>query len=444
MRAEDLNLIDLLEFKPEQGKILYKGWRMLLVDADALGTLRKELVDTLGIDRARGVFSRFGYKCGYEDAQRLRSLFEWSSDAEWLAAGPMMHCWEGIVQASWEGIEYDRASGSFLMYGNWVNSYEAEQHLKYLEKSDSPTCWTLTGYASGYATAFFGREVLCLETQCAGKGDARCAFKIQPVAEWGDQASQAAEDLKPAELGKELEYLSVELQQKLQIITEQEKAILEKAVKDAELKALQSQVNPHFIFNTLNAIARLALFERAEETERMIYALSDLLRHSLRRIGDLVTLKDEIDHVRDYLMIQEMRFRDRINVEMDIDEGSLDARLPVLSLQPLVENAFIHGLEPSIKEGRLYIKARRESGFVLVEIADNGIGIDAARLRSINEGESVASSKGHITSIGISNVRQRLQHYFGGDCRLHFEGRPGVGTTVTLLIPASPGEPASG
>ena len=158
MKPGELKLLELLKADEESGVIRFKHRRMLIFDADAMGLLRKELVETLGLERARRILTRFGYACGYRDALTSKELFDWQSDADWLAAGPRLHQMEGIVQARQLRLQMDKGSGFLEGETEWRHSYEAEQHLKHIGHSDSPVCWTLTGYASGHASAVFGSE----------------------------------------------------------------------------------------------------------------------------------------------------------------------------------------------------------------------------------------------------------------------------------------------
>ncbi|SNV72661.1 sensor histidine kinase [Clostridium cochlearium] len=137
-----------------------------------------------------------------------------------------------------------------------------------------------------------------------------------------------------------------------------EKAKLEKLLKNTKIKALQSQINPHFLFNTLNTVARMALLENAPKTEQLIYALSDILRYSIKNSEDMVPLKTEINNIRKYLYIQHERFGNRINYDIQVDTNILNCKIPVMTLQPLVENSIIHGLEGKKEGGYVLIKGR--------------------------------------------------------------------------------------
>lgn len=215
----------------------------------------------------------------------------------------------------------------------------------------------------------------------------------------------------------------------------QAKADLEKLLRDTEFKALQSQINPHFLFNTLNTIARLSLLEGAERTQEVVYALSDLLRTNLRDIAEMRTLAEEIKSIEDYLTIQKVRFGDRIQAIIDIHPDLLKTSIPTLSVQPLVENAIIHGLEPQKGGGHIFIKGYREPGRIVIVIADSGGGMPAEKIGSIFRSE-VRSRKSHTTGLGIINVHKRIQHYFGEEYGLHIESKVGEGTTIYINLPA--------
>ncbi|AOQ25080.1 Glutamate mutase sigma subunit [Moorella thermoacetica] len=210
---------------------------------------------------------------------------------------------------------------------------------------------------------------------------------------------------------------------------------LEQALKDAELKALQSQVNPHFLFNSLNTVARLALLEGAANTEKMVRALARLMRYSLYQVKGTVSLAEEIAAVRDYLFIQETRFSDRVRSRVEVEEAAMQARLPCMVLQPLVENAIIHGLEPKEEGGEITVSARLVGDQVRVEIRDDGVGIPPEVKKAIFDLEVRRSGKGQVSGLGIVNVYRRLQHHFGSNCALDVASMPGKGTCVQLTFP---------
>jgi DNA-binding NtrC family response regulator len=183
MRASDLDLQELLRFEPGGGLLRFANERVLLLDAVALGILRRELIELLGASGARAVLTRFGYAHGWRTAENLRTGFPWDSEDEWRHAGGRLHTLQGLVRVESPGArEGPKPVGDSV----WHDSYEAEQHLLHLGPSDEPVCWTLTGFASGYLSRAYGTEIYCLEERCRGKGDACCRLIGRPREDWGD------------------------------------------------------------------------------------------------------------------------------------------------------------------------------------------------------------------------------------------------------------------
>jgi PAS domain S-box-containing protein len=188
MSAREVDLPRLLEFDSETGRLQPGGRRMLVVSQRSLGLLSELLTSHLGRDDARAMFAQFGYRCGQDEYEAMAAAGEWDTDADRLSAGVVTRMWDGLVHAEATKLECDRASGHFHMLGLWRNSHEAENSLKACGVSDVPVCASLTGYAAGWWTAFFGRPVLAVETACEGRGDPHCAFEVRPDVAWGPEA----------------------------------------------------------------------------------------------------------------------------------------------------------------------------------------------------------------------------------------------------------------
>jgi signal transduction histidine kinase len=200
-------------------------------------------------------------------------------------------------------------------------------------------------------------------------------------------------------------------------------AQLQTRLAEAQLQALQRQLHPHFLFNTLHTISAL-IHRDPESADDMLARLSDLLRLTLDRIGtQQLTLKEELDFLRKYLEIEQTRFGDRLQVHMDIEPGTLDAAVPNLLLQPLVENALRHGIGPKIGGGRLEVSARRDGDRLSLVVHDDGRGVTADKLNAFN------------TGVGLRNTRSRLEHLYGDNHRFDFRPVPGGGLDVTIVIP---------
>jgi DNA-binding NtrC family response regulator len=189
-RAASDDLRSRVHFCPQTGQIWLHEHRMLLVHAEAQGLLRKELIDSLGIERARGLLTRMGYASGLRDAELARTRSQDCSDEEAFMTGPRLHTLEGIVQATPVRLELDRMSGRFYGEFLWENSWEGQWHRHHYGQHTEPVCWTQIGYACGYASAFMGRPILFKETECAGMGHGNCRIVGKPVPEWEDAAEQ--------------------------------------------------------------------------------------------------------------------------------------------------------------------------------------------------------------------------------------------------------------
>jgi two-component sensor histidine kinase len=200
-------------------------------------------------------------------------------------------------------------------------------------------------------------------------------------------------------------------------------AQLETRLVEARLHTLQRQMQPHFLFNTLNTISAL-MHRDVEAADAMIARLSDLLRMSLQRVGvQEVTLKEELDFLSKYLEIEQTRFRDRLTVIFDIQSDTLDALVPNLLLQPLVENAIKHGISPRPTPGQIAVRARINGAMLELDVQDNGVGLSAARLTDFNRG------------VGLSNTRSRLDHLYGSLHRFEFRQPAEGGLLVCIAIP---------
>lgn len=188
MRSDTIAFEDVFHVDTFSGRICLGGNRYVMFDAAAIGNMRRELMENLGWEVTRGILERIGYLCGRRDALQLKKLCSWPSEEDWLRAGLRLHCLEGMVKAQLGRFEMDRARRVLHVTGEWLDSFEAEQHLQQYGIGSRSVCWTLEGYASGYASELYGDDVVCLETHCRAKGDPECRFDLQPVSEWGNSA----------------------------------------------------------------------------------------------------------------------------------------------------------------------------------------------------------------------------------------------------------------
>jgi two-component system sensor histidine kinase YesM len=235
------------------------------------------------------------------------------------------------------------------------------------------------------------------------------------------------------------------LEKKFTSMIQRIKELIEKGYKNeiekrnAQFMALQAQINPHFLYNTLQLIGGMAITHNAREIYSVISALSDMFRYITRKQADLVLIGQEMNHIKNYLFIQNLRFEGKVETDIYIEEGTEHYYIPMLSLQPIVENAFNHGFEQKMALWKLSIEVQKVFDDIEITITDNGVGIQEERLQEIREQlqynvNHPLDSKG---SIGIKNVDARIKLYFGNDYGLDISSEFGNGTQVIIRIPAT-------
>jgi len=207
-------------------------------------------------------------------------------------------------------------------------------------------------------------------------------------------------------------------------------------IRETELKALQAQINPHFLYNTLESINWLAKVNKQSQISQMVEALGYLLRSSIGLKDPLISLDRELSIVRSYVTIQQTRFEERLDFRMDIPVELLDALIPKLTLQPLVENAIRYALEPNIEPCTISVSVKQESNGLDLRVSDNGPGMTAEFIRDLQQGRVRTRGEG----IGLANITERVQLVFGQEWGAEVESGPGKGTTIHVRIPYVKGE----
>ena len=227
------------------------------------------------------------------------------------------------------------------------------------------------------------------------------------------------------------------------VMTHRIRELMEQNVKEQEqkrkieLKALQSQINPHFLYNTLDSIIWMAEGKKNEEVVIMTASLARLLRQSISNDREQITVAEEIDYVRSYLTIQKMRYKDKLEYTIDVEERILDVRIIKFVLQPLVENAIYHGLKYKETKGNLDIRGYRRGNRVCLVVADDGAGMEESELEHILEKKE---KKTKSNGVGVYNVQKRLQLYYGPEYGISYISRKGEGTVATVTIPLDGGK----
>lgn len=205
----------------------------------------------------------------------------------------------------------------------------------------------------------------------------------------------------------------------------------EQAKKEVELEALHAQINPHFLYNTLNTIKWMAKIQGNKSVSRAITALIKLLRISTNLGRDMITLEEEIDYVKNYIVIQKLRFNEAINLNYNIDSNCLGLTVPKLFLQPIVENSIIYGIGDENNELNIEIKAFTREEDLIIEITDDGPGIEDTILEKIFKSQT---DRNKFSKVGLNNVNQRIKLYCGSDYGLQIETKVGAGTLVRVRL----------
>jgi DNA-binding NtrC family response regulator len=236
-----LQLAEVLDFRPDLGTIRLHDQRVVILSAAAMGLMKKELMDTFGRDVTRRLMLRFGYADGYHDAVNMRERSRWADPEEGIRAGAVLHTLEGIARV--EIVRLDRdGTGRFEAEIIWHDSYAAQQHLHHYGPSELPVCWSLAGYATGYASACLGEEVYFRETSCLGQGEPRCTVIGRDANSWGTDLEQLRSDFQGAGLAEEVERLHSAVQQQARELAKRER-LLER--RERELNLLRERVNRH-------------------------------------------------------------------------------------------------------------------------------------------------------------------------------------------------------
>lgn len=239
---------------------------------------------------------------------------------------------------------------------------------------------------------------------------------------------------------KEKAYTEAKLKDK-----EMENLKMHSLLDAARLYALQSQMNPHFLFNTINAGVQLSMIEGADRTSEFLETMSRLFRYNIRQLDEAVTVNHEVDNIRDYYELLKVRFGDLINFQFVIDDSGLDYMIPPLTLQPIVENSYIHGLSSQEEGGIIKVQVHNEGDYLSIVIEDTGVGMSSEQINKIasnviNNHQHERDIKTHSNGIGMANVIERLELFYKERDLLYISSKPGVGTKVVMTLPLVEGE----
>lgn len=265
---------------------------------------------------------------------------------------------------------------------------------------------------------------LCEASKLVAKGD----FTVRSDVESKDEIAMLADNFND---------MTVEIGRLVERIREEQSNI-----RAMESKLLQAQINPHFLYNTLDTIVWLAEAGQNEEVVKMTSYLSEFFRTTLSKGKDFITLEEERRHVESYLQIQQFRYQDIMRYEIRMDPGILDYTVPKLTLQPLVENALYHGIKNKRGGGKILIEGLREGGRIFLEVIDDGKGMTEKELADLRRYIAGCSDKGK-KGFGLANVNQRIHRYYGEEYGIFFESEENKGTKAVIIIPAKKSEQKS-
>ncbi|MBB6454601.1 two-component system sensor histidine kinase YesM [Salirhabdus euzebyi] len=209
-------------------------------------------------------------------------------------------------------------------------------------------------------------------------------------------------------------------------------------MKDSELKALRAQINPHFLYNTLETVNWLARLKGVEDISKIVVSLSDIMKYSVRKGEDFVTIEQDVKQLQNYLTIQEYRYKDKFDVQVHVDEEIKDERIPALLLQPIVENAIVHGLENKMEKGNISISITEHEANIKVVVKDDGVGMNEETLEIVNRKMEEGLAMEEL-GIGIENVRKRLFLSYGDNYSWNLTSKVDEGTCIEIIIPYKEG-----
>ncbi len=252
-------------------------------------------------------------------------------------------------------------------------------------------------------------------TNQVAKGDLSVRSNLQVGAELG-------------ELSESMNLMIDKINELLEQVTNEQIRL-----RKAEFELLQSQINPHFLYNTLDTIVWLAEAGEEKEVVSMVENLSDFFRISLSKGNDVISIRDEIQHVRSYLEIQQVRYRDILTFDIDVSEDMMDMRIPKISVQPLVENALYHGIKNKRGVGKIEIKGEKKFDKIIISVKDNGIGMTKEDLERVRNGMVFGQSEDNNV-FGLYNVNERIRLKFGEKSGVSIESEYNVGTVAEIVL----------
>lgn len=454
MNSPDLPLRSLFSFEPEAGRVRLGDGRMVVLQAEALGVLRAQLVDTLGLELASGLLFRFGYESGRADADRVRAAFDWEGEGDLLSAGTRLHAAAGWARVEVRQSEVDPATDRLRIEGAWIDSFEAEQHLARYGPADTPACFSLAGYASGWASAATGRRLVAVETACVAQGAPECRWVIEPaaalgeagarwVAALGGEAASAGLSDRIAETQRELEDRNAELTR-----ANEELADLYRSRTDFLAEVSHELRTPlSLILAPLEELLGLppeTSCEAARDRIQLVHRNAMRLLRLVNSVLDLTRAAATGARLRPKALdlaafLEELvgTFRPAFEARGTAIALEAEAEMPPFVADPdALEKVFTNLLANALKYtppgGRVALSARREAGMRLVAVRDSGPGIPAEELSTVFERFRQSDPQRDGYGLGLALVREQVR-LLGGNVTV--ESREGAGTVFRVRLP---------
>ncbi|MEG0832722.1 MAG: histidine kinase, partial [Oscillospiraceae bacterium] len=346
-------------------------------------------------------------------------------------------------------VEENNKEAATRMDGRYLEDFAGDKRAVFV-KSAGYTGWKIVGVIPQKGLTFESREnilfimlIFLLLFEFLIFINSLISKKLTDPIQKLDRSVQRMElGYKDTEIYTEGSYEIKHLGRSIESMVEQMRKLTDQMVREHEMKqkselnALQAQINPHFLYNTLDIIVWMVENERPDNAVKLVTALARFFRISLSKGKNIIPVSDEIEHVRSYLTIQEMRYKDKFRYTIDVDEQARNLSIIKLVLQPIVENAIYHSMDFMDGDGLISITARLNGEDLVLSVSDNGIGIPEDIVRRILTEQVSTGNSG--SGIGLKNVNERIKLYFGDSYGISIESEPDNGTCITIRLPQVP------
>lgn len=449
MKAKDI--INSVKIDLENGQISLGENRFLLFAMDALGFLRKDLINTLGDEISKGLLFRLGYQAGYVEAISLAKDFSWKNEYERLKAVCKLHSLKGLAQSSEVKVKMNPSKKNFYMEGKWPDSFEAEQHLRLLGREEYPVCWILSGFISGYTSAVIGSTTLCLETSCRGKGDPVCSWQVKRSSDWGRAGKEMSDFLHSIDLRGRIDLLEQIVDEKTRALKETHEYLLKAekliAIGQISAKIAHEMRNPLTVIGGFANLVKRRAKLRMPEKKYVEIIISEVGRLE-RFLNDVRTYSTEFPMERHELNINKLLVDVVLLFEKTLSQNgimvcqSLDEGLPLfLGDKKRLEEVFIHLVGNAVNTlqngGRITLSTRYVPdpipARIRIEVSDTGAGIPAEVLDKIFD--PFFTTKTISSGLGLTVSREILKRH-NGTISIVSEVDKGTTVIIEVLVPS--------